>query len=167
MSDQETPATGDVYAAEIERLVGDAARWLTDLDPAVRARPPDPGGWTVTENLAHMAEFLRYWADQAVQVAARPGGPFGRTQDDPDRIAWVATHGDESLEQTVEALRSAGRYAAVALRSIPSGAWTATGLHPTRGAMEVDQIVELFMLRHLRAHLDQAGEAAGASAGGA
>ncbi|TME96962.1 MAG: hypothetical protein E6I40_02430, partial [Chloroflexi bacterium] len=41
-------------------------------------------GWSAAHVLAHVAEFVRYWASQAETVAARERQdlPFGRTHDD-------------------------------------------------------------------------------------
>ena len=50
--------------------------------------------WSVMKLLAHVAEILPYWARQAKSVSLRAVNdqPYGRTAEDPDRIAAVEMH---------------------------------------------------------------------------
>ena len=42
-----------------------------------------------------------------------------------------------------------------AIRSWDDEAWQLRGMHPTRGEMSVEQIVETFIANHLEEHADQ------------
>ncbi len=121
-------------------------------------RSPGADDWTVTQVLAHTAEYLRYWAAQAVEVAAHGEAdrPFGRTHVDPDRIAAVTRHASDSRDVAVSRVRAALVEATAALRAIPAERWTRTGRHERRGVMTVEQLVDQFLLAHADEHLAQA-----------
>src|SRR5437660_11636185 len=70
---------------------------------------PIENEWTIMENLAHIVEFMPYWAGQVAKLVARPGQQFGRTMQQEERLAALRDHGQDSLEQVKEALP--GRYA--------------------------------------------------------
>ena len=42
-----------------------------------------------------------------------------------------------------------------AARSLPPDAWALRGIHPVRGEMTVEEIVERFIAAHLEEHADQ------------
>lgn len=141
-------------------LAGEMAEWARSADPAHFYEAPAEGEWSVMENLAHAVEFLRYWADQVVAVAEKPGQPFGRTHDDAERIAWVAEHGRDDPAEILAVLGEAAEYARRRLMAAPDEAWaTATGIHANRGEMTLPAIVEFFLTGHLRSHLVQAQKA--------
>lgn len=151
---------GRGYGQVLAALEAELAAWAGGVDPAKFYDPPEPGAWSVMENLAHAVEFLRYWADQVHVVVQRPGQPFGRTHDDAERIAWVAEHGKDDPNDVLAALHQSARYAADRLADVPDAAWdTATGIHANRGPMTLPAIVEFFLTDHLRAHLHQAQDA--------
>ena len=107
--------------------------------------------------LAHVAEYLSYWAAQAAAVASRADGdqPFGRTHDDPARIVAVQRHARDELSEVRPRIERAVREAGSVLRTIPDAQWTRSGEHPRRGRMTVAQIVDAFMLDHTDEHLAQ------------
>ena len=115
--------------------------------------------WDPIRVLAHVAEFLPYWAAQAHDVAGRPANnePFGRGLTDPSRNAGIEDHAHDALAPTVVRLRTALEGASALLRTIPDGAWQKTGLHPRRGEMTIEQIVDQLICDHLVEHVSQAG----------
>jgi hypothetical protein len=135
----------------VNRLLEDIQR----LPGEVLYRAPEPGEWPVMSTLAHIAELLPYWAHQAESIARDPGKPFGRTHDDPDRIGAVEQHGGDSLDAIVPRIRASLDECVRALRGLPSDAWTAAGLHPSRGSMTVEQLVESFLVKHADEHARQ------------
>lgn len=150
------PMNGASAAAEIEALLDQVETWADGLDRPLLYRTSDGSGWTVMELLAHMAEFLRYWPDVAVAIAAEPGCTFGRGLDDPDRTSWVAAHGDDSLEVALAELTEAGAYARERLQTIPEPGWDAAGIHATWGSVPVSEVVGRVLTGHLASHLQQA-----------
>ena len=119
------------------------------------------------ELLAHMTEVLRYWADEIVAVAARPGRTFGRRVDDAERTGWVAAHGADLLDAMTRDLAAAGDYARARLLAIPASGWAATGVHLSMGEMALPDIVARVLTGHLAEHLDQARAKYAAVAGAA
>lgn len=116
-----------------------------------------PGEWTAMQSLAHVAELLPYWSRQARDVAARRENdqPFGRTHDDPERIAAVATGAEDALAEVVPRVRGALVECEATLRAIPAQGWLRTGRHMRRGEMTVLQIVDQFLVEHMEEHLYQ------------
>jgi uncharacterized damage-inducible protein DinB len=142
----------------IRRLEQSVNRLLEDiqrLPGEVLYRAPEPGEWPVMSTLAHLAEMLPYWAHQAEGIARDPGKPFGRSHDDQDRIDAVEQHGRDSLDAIVPRIRASLDECERALRTLPSEAWTAAGVHPTRGSMTVEQLVESFLVKHADEHARQ------------
>ena len=112
--------------------------------------------------LAHAVEFVPYWAEQAAGVSARDDGgdrPFGRTHDDPARIAAVREHTKDRYEALALRLGEVVRSSTTTLRAIPREGWTRTAVHARRGSMSVEQIVRQFLLDHLTEHTAQAAAA--------
>jgi hypothetical protein len=143
-----------------ERLAAQAA----DRPPEGALTSPDLASgerWEAGQVWAHLAEFIPYWIGQAQTVIAgqeEDPVPFGRTKTDPARVAaierdheqpvsvlWSDVHGD------MEQLRGF-------LRSLDADAWGTRGLHPTRGVMDLDRIVDEFLVGHLEEHADQLDE---------
>ena len=125
-------------------------------DEDLRRKPAD-GEWSVMQVLAHVAEMLPYWSRQAREIVARErdNEPFGRTQDDPGRIAAVEQHASDGLDIMLARLRSGLAEAVGTIRGLPPNAWARTGQHARRGEMTVDQIVQEFLVSHLDEHSQQ------------
>ena len=64
-------------------------------------------------------------------------------------------HGGDSLDATVERIRAALTECVGVLRSLPADAWQATGQHPSRGPMTVDELFEAFLSSHAAEHASQ------------
>jgi len=150
---------GEAAAREVERL---ARRLLECLGPAPadrRYEAPAAESWSAIEALAHAVEFVPYWAAQAAAVAARSDTgdqPFGRTHDDPARIAAVREHANDRYEALAGRLDEVVSSSATTLGAIPRAGWTRTAVHARRGSMSVEQIVRQFILDHLDEHTAQA-----------
>ena len=128
------------------------------LDQRALYLAPGPDDWSVMKVLAHVAELLPYWAHQAQEVASRTeqDQPFGRTHDDPDRIAAVEDHGGDTLQSVLPRIRQGLQEAATTLRALPPEGWSRTAHHSRRGEMTVMDIVDQFLVQHLQEHVDQA-----------
>lgn len=157
-------ARGEAAATELARLGRDL---LTHLEPAAadaRYATADESSWSAIEVLAHAVEFVGYWAEQARAVGARTDGgdrPFGRTHDDPTRIAAVREHAHDRYEALAQRLGDVITTSAATLRAIPEGQWSRTAVHARRGSMSVEQIVRQFLLSHLEEHAAQVSAALG------
>jgi uncharacterized damage-inducible protein DinB len=139
--------------AAVARVLADADR----LRPEETYRRPGADAWSAAEILAHLVEMLTYWAEQAQAIAARSqdGEPFGRTQDDPLRIAAVREHARDDPRELAAGVRASLDRATALLRSIPDPGWQRTGHHARRGEITVRQIVQQFLIEHTEEHAQQ------------
>lgn len=163
MSEGGAASTSDRFGREVAALVADLRGWAGPLDPSTVHTPPAPGSWTVAQNLAHIAEFVPYWAGQALLVAKNPGSPFGRTEEDPDRRAGIADHADDDLGSLLSRVEAAEERFATTIAGIPDDAWSSTGVHPRFGDMDIGAIIDRFVVQHLVGHLEQARAASPAT----
>jgi uncharacterized damage-inducible protein DinB len=138
--------------AELPVLVAEAVHGLTD---AQLDTPYREGGWTVRQVVHHLVDshVNGYVRMRLILTEERPAlKPY-------DQDAWAALHDAAhgpvapSL-QVLEGLHA--RWAAL-LSSLPDAAWARTGLHPARGAMSLDDFLELYA-RHGPHHAGQIQE---------
>jgi uncharacterized damage-inducible protein DinB len=140
--------TAEEQIARVETTVQELLSEIEKLPAETIYREPEPGEWPVMSTLAHLAELLPYWATEAAELAASPGKQFGRSLDDPRRVGPIQQHGRDSIEAIVPLIRQSLAQCVQTLRSIPADAWQVVGQHPSRGAMNVEQIVEAFVCSH-------------------
>src|SRR5690348_132158 len=98
---------------------------------------PAENEWTIMQNLAHIVEFMPYWAGEIEKLVATPGQNFGRTGQDARRLAAIYEHGTDSLEQVKAALP--GSYARLdeVLGSLRDSDLELTGRHVRYGEKSV------------------------------
>jgi DinB family protein len=122
---------------------------------------PDPDGeerWEAGQVWAHIAEFPGYWLAQAQRVIALPTNepvPFGRVKTDAGRIEAIERDRHTDPAALLARVRTDLADVGDAARSWPSEAWTRRGMHPSRGEMTVETIVDRFIVSHLEEHADQ------------
>src|ERR1700736_492042 len=81
---------------ELNRLIdGPLAR----LEPDKLYKPPTETEWTIMQNLAHIVEFMPYWANEIEKLVAAPEQNFGRTAQQEARLQAIRDHGMDSLAQ--------------------------------------------------------------------
>lgn len=95
--------------ADAVRIANDALderlRALAAAIPAERLHTdPGNGEWTLAENLAHIAEFTRYFAADLAAQLQDEGAAVGRTHEHPDRNAAIARAKGQSLDDLRAAL---------------------------------------------------------------
>jgi hypothetical protein len=122
---------------------------------------PDPGGterWNAAQVWAHVAEFVPYWRGELESIIAAYDGepvPFGRTKTDPARIEAIEIHRADPIPvlwaRVCAGLDALGAF----LGGLTPAEWNAVGLHPRRGQMDVEAIVEEFEIQHLEEHAEQ------------
>src|SRR6266702_8127022 len=87
--------------AELHQLIGGP---LASIDASKLYQSPAENEWTIMQNLAHIVEFMPYWAGEIEQLVAAPGRNFGRTQQDEGRLKAISEHGSDSLNEIKAAL---------------------------------------------------------------
>jgi hypothetical protein len=147
------------------RLLEAAARLraAASATPPDRLTDPDPGSgerWDRGQVLAHVAEFLPYWAGEAEKVAAAGDGvPFGRVKSNPERIAAIERDRAQDPEALLGRIDEGVALVLGLLDRLDDAALARTGTHQTRGEMRVAQLVDEFLIDHLEEHANQlAGE---------
>jgi hypothetical protein len=155
-------STTDSYLARLEAVkarLGAAAAAAPPPDALSGADPDTGEQWDRGQVWAHLSEFIPYWIAQAGPVlrgqASGAPVPFGRTMGDPERIGAI----ERDRRAPVSVLWADTRADIVGLRAflgaIQPDQWEIRGLHPTRGAVTVDELVESFLVGHLEEHADQ------------
>lgn len=126
---------------------------LTDPDPDT----PDER-WEASQVWAHMAEFVSYWHEQIEAVIASFDGdpvPFGRLKTDPGRIAAIEVGRREPIEELARRAQEAIATLDQRIATFGNAEWNAVGRHETRGDMDVEAMVQRFVVSHLEEHLAQ------------
>jgi hypothetical protein len=152
----------DAYLARLDAVEGRLAAAAASEPPrgALTGADPDSGDrWDRGQVWAHLSEFIPYWIVQAGPVLrGQPSGepvPFGRTKADPERIGAI----ERDRREPVSLLWDDTSSDIAALRAFLVGVspeqWETRGLHPTLGAMTVDELVEMFLVGHLEEHAHQ------------
>src|SRR6266568_1250094 len=128
---------------------------LTSIDASKLYQSPAENEWTIMQNLAHIVEFMPYWAGEIEKLMTTPGANFGRTIQDERRLRAISEHGLDSLEQIKAALP--GSYARLeqVLSKLKDSDLALTGLHPRYGEKSLDSCIEDFVTGHLRGHVEQ------------
>lgn len=128
---------------------------LARLDASKLYQAPAENEWTIMQNLAHIVEFMPYWAGEIEKLVATPGQNFGRTGQDERRLAAIYEHGTDSLEQIKAALP--GSYARLdeVLSSLRDSDLELTGQHVRYGEKSVDGLIEEYVTGHLSGHVEQ------------
>ena len=159
--------------AALSTRLREAADAFLILEPAVPAGAPwspavefghrPEAAWGPPEVLAHVTEMLPYWLGEVERILAGSPAPvpFGRVATDEVRIAIIGrdrTVPPRELFDRVGAdvLRYAHR-----LEELTAADLARQGLHPVRGVMSVEEILERFVVAHLAEHAAQLGELLG------
>ncbi len=116
---------------------------------------PTENEWTVMESLAHIAEFMPYWADEVAKLVAHPGQNFGRTSADEGRQAALREHGHDSLVQIRAALPGSYAHLDAVLSKLNESDLSLTGHHSSRGEKTLEWFIEEFITKHLSDHVIQ------------
>jgi DinB family protein len=119
---------------------------------------PDPGSgerWDRGQVLAHVAEMLPYWAQQAELIAAGRQDEFGRVSSDPERIAAIERDRREDPERLLGRIDEGVGVVLALLERLDAQALARTGHHQTLGEMTVAEVVDRFAVDHLEEHADQ------------
>lgn len=128
---------------------------LARLDPGKLYKAPAENEWTIMQNLAHVVEFMPYWAGEIEKLVATPGRNFGRTAQDERRLQAISEHGSDSLEQTKAALPASYARLQEVLGNLKDSDLEVTGRHIKYGEKNLEWFIEEFVTGHLIAHVEQ------------
>lgn len=139
------------YAELNELLDGPVAT----LYAAKLYQEPTENEWTIMESLAHIAEFMPYWADEVTKLVARPGQNFGRTQQHEGRLAALREHGHDTLALARAALPASYTHLDETLSRLQDSDLELTGYHVKFGERTLAWFIEEFITKHLHDHVVQ------------
>ncbi len=131
---------------------------LAKLDPQKLYEVPAENEWTIMQNLAHIAEFMPYWANEVAKLVAHPGQNFGRVMTDERRLKFISDHEHDALPQIRALLPE--RYAQLekVLSSLKDSDLELTGVHVRYGEKSLDWFIEDFVTKHMSDHVVQLRE---------
>lgn len=145
------------YTALNELIDGPLAA-LAALDPQKLYQPPAENEWTIMQNLAHVAEFMTYWANQIANLVAHPGQNFGRVMTDVNRLKFISDHENDTLPQIKSLLPTSYARLEEVLSSLKDSDLSITGMHPRYGEKSLDWFIEDFVTKHMSDHVVQLRE---------
>ena len=146
--------------SRVERLLAAAGRIRASavLVPEDALTDPDPESgerWDRGQALAHVAEMLPYWAQQAELIVAGQQAEFGRVKSDPDRGAAIERDRREDPAWLLARVDEGVAVVLALLERLDDQDLAAVGHHQTLGDMTVAEIVDRFLVAHLEEHADQ------------
>jgi DinB superfamily len=154
---------------ELVERVRAARSGLEGTRAAIEARAPwplaavfdhsDEADWGPAEVLAHLAEMVPFWLGEMERVVAGSPGPtpFGRLATNPLRIGILER--DRTLPPSALYDRISNDLGLFERRvgTLSTSDLASRGLHPTRGEMTVEEMPDIFVVRHLTEHVTQIG----------
>ena len=156
-----TPANPEVEAirenvrnsyAELHQLIDGP---LASLVTSKLYQSPAENEWTIMQNLAHIVEFMSYWAGEIEKLVAEPGRNFGRTAQDEGRLRGISEHEKDDLSRTKAALLVSYTRLDEVLGNLKDSDLAMTGKHPKYGEKSLDWFIEEFVTGHLSGHVEQ------------
>ncbi len=138
--------------AELAQLINGP---ITALDPRKLYAPSAENEWTIMQNLAHIVEFMPYWAAEIEKLVAAPGHNFGRTAQHEGRLQAVSEHGRDNLEQAKTTFPASYTRLDDVLGSLQDSDLELTGHHSKFGDKSLEWFIEEFVTGHLKSHVEQ------------
>jgi hypothetical protein len=158
MTESATPAVlRETFVNRLDTVLDQLQSHAASGPLAGLTEPDEPGGeqWEQSDVWAHLAEIIGYWVPQVRKVGAEGQSgpvPFGRTKKDEGRVGYIAGHRDEPVAAHIARLEASAAELRTLLLDLPDEAWSARGLHETRGVMSMFRIVDEFAVGHLEEH---------------
>lgn len=141
---------------ELQRLID---QHIATKDERLLYQTPTSDEWSLTESLAHIVEFMTYWANEIAKLVEHPGQNFGRTKEDPDRIRAIEEHSHDALEQMRIALPDSYSYMDDILKNLKDSDLEITGYHVKFKEHTIEWFIKEFITDHLENHIVQLREA--------
>ena len=128
---------------------------LARLEPGKLYQSPTENEWTIMQILAHIVEFMPYWAGEIEKVRIEPGSTFGRTHEDVGRLQGVSRREMDSLSNIKATLP--GSYARLdeVLGKLRDSDLELTGKHVRQGEKSIGWLIDDLVTNHLSGHVDQ------------
>lgn len=128
---------------------------LHHLDTGRLYQSPAENEWTIMQNLAHIVEFMPYWAGEIEKVLAEPGCAFGRTPDNAGRLQGISEHEMDSLIKIDAALTESYARLDEVLGKLQDSDLGLTGMHVRYGDKTIGWLIDDLIVDHLNDHVEQ------------
>ncbi len=128
---------------------------LTSCDSDKLYQRPAEDEWTLMESLAHIDEFMPYWANEIEKLVATPGQNFGRTMQDERRLQAISQHGSDNLQHIRATLPNSYARLDQVLSHLKDSDLVLTGHHSRYGDQTLEWFIKDFVTDHLSNHLEQ------------
>ncbi len=128
---------------------------LASLDSSKLYQKPSENEWTIMQNLAHIVEFMPYWANEVELLVAEPGRNFGRTMQHEGRLRGISEHELDTLALIQASLPGSYAHLEQVLSSLNDDDLVLTGHHVKFGNQTLAWFIEEFITRHLSDHVEQ------------
>jgi len=128
---------------------------LAHIDARKLYQPPAENEWTIMQNLAHVVEFMPYWAGEIEKLVAEPDSNFGRTPEDVGRLQGISEHEMDSLSKIKEALPRSYQRLDEVLGRLKDSDLKLTGKHVRYGEEPLSWFIDEFVKNHLKGHVEQ------------
>jgi hypothetical protein len=148
-------ATREIVRKSYSELVQLIDGPLAHLDVGKLYQSPAENEWTIMQNLAHIVEFMPYWAGEIEKVLTEPGCAFGRTHDDKGRLHGISEHEMDSLSKIKAALPGSYTRLDEVLGKLQDSDLKLTGKHVRYGEKTIDWLIDDLITTHLSGHVEQ------------
>lgn len=122
------------------------------LDDAVLRRKPAPEKWSAMEVACHLRDVERLWADRMVKAAFSERPALYML--DVDSLALKNSYNTQDLSAAIREFVRLREDNLRLLRALPASQWKRVGIHPKRGEISIERIVEI-MVGHDQGHFGQ------------
>ena len=126
------------------------------LEDAALRRKPAPDKWSAMEVVCHLRDIEKLWADRLVKAAFSEKPAFYMLE--VDDLAVKNSYNTQDLGAAVKEFARLREDNLRLLRALPAGHWQRSGVHPKRGEITIERIVEI-MIGHDQSHSDQISRA--------
>ncbi len=128
---------------------------LHSIDAGKLYQSPAADEWTIMQNLAHIVEFMPYWAGEVDKVLAEPGCLFGRTPDNAGRLQGISQHELDTLSKIDAALSESYAKLDEVLRKLQDSDLELIGNHVRYGEKSIGWLIDDLIVDHLKGHVEQ------------
>ena len=126
------------------------------LDDAVLRRKPAPDKWSAMEVICHLRDIEKLWADRLVKAAFTDKPAFYMIE--VDDLAVKNSYNTRDLGSVLKEFARLRDDNLRLLRALPASHWKRSGMHPKRGEITIEKILEI-VIDHDRGHCEQMSRA--------
>jgi hypothetical protein len=123
-------------------------------------RSPGPGKWSMLENLCHLRDIERLYAERFSKMAFSERPRLWMM--DNARVSEKLRYNEADPSGVSKEFRRRREDTLVLLRALPHAAWQRTGVHPKRGELTVEQLADV-AAQHTDGHIARIRELGGAA----